>query len=372
MDSENNKPQERLPSFEPLEFDSKSEPKAKMPKTSFWDISIRKIFGEKEKTAKVTSPDALNSMATGCGQSEGAYPPFGCRYFSVPKYPFRKRHPFLFWIGIAFCVFFFFNVVIGITTEVFSGPKIAIVNIEGVILGSRDVNKWIEKVRKDPKVVGVLLRVDSSGGAVGASQEIYYAISRLAKEKPVVTSMGSVAASGGYYVSLPAKRIFAVPSTLTGSIGVKMSLTNVEELMKMVGVSSTTLATGNLKDAGTPFREMTPEEHQYLQSLIDDMFNDFVNVVAKHRRLFRENVLAVADGRGITGRQALEVKLIDELGDMQDALSYLKKECGIDPYEEITLVEGPEEGESSFLRRLILSTLQNTLGQSQQKHMFFY
>ena len=204
-----------------------------------------------------------------------------------------------------------------------SGDRVAVVAIEGVIADSRRVLDELERHQDNPAVRGLVLRIDSPGGAVAPSQEIHAGVwkFRRASGKPVVASMGRVAASGGYYVAAAATRILANPGTITGSIGVIMQLPNVSGLMEKVGVRTTIIKTGEFKYLGGAVRDLTPAERQLLQNMLDDVHAQFIDAVAAGRKLERGRVAALADGRIFTGRQALGVGLVDELGDLRDAVA---------------------------------------------------
>ena len=194
------------------------------------------------------------------------------------------------------------------------GKKVAVVEITGVILDGHDVIEDLRRYQDDDSVSAVVLRVDSPGGGVGASQEIHDAVAELAAAKPVVVSMGSVAASGGYYVSCPAQVIFANPGTITGSIGVIMEFTNLEDLMKWMKIHPEVIKSGEFKDTGSAYRPMTEAEQAYLQAFVNDVYEQFVEAVAQGRKMKPEDVKKLADGRIFTGRQAKALKLVDELG----------------------------------------------------------
>lgn len=197
--------------------------------------------------------------------------------------------------------------------------KIGVVPIEGVISDSIEINEYIDEFAKDHSISAVVVRIDSPGGGVAASQEIYEAIVALKKKKKVVVSMGSVAASGGLLIACAGDKIVANPGTITGSISAIMQFANVEELMKKVGVKASVVKSGPYKDIGSPVREMTPEERVIVQELIDDIYNQFVDVIVRDRKLTREQVVAIADGRVFSGRKAKEYGLVDQLGDMAAA-----------------------------------------------------
>ena len=159
------------------------------------------------------------------------------------------------------------------------GKKVAVVEITGIIMDSREAVEQLRRFQDDGNVSAVVLRVDSPGGGVGASQEIHDAVAELAAVKPVVVSMGSVAASGGYYVACPAQTIFANPGTITGSIGVIMEFTNLEDLMKWMKIKPEVIKSGEFKDTGSAYRPMTPDEKAYLQAFVNDVYEQFVEAV---------------------------------------------------------------------------------------------
>ncbi|MBI3353442.1 MAG: signal peptide peptidase SppA [Nitrospirae bacterium] len=211
------------------------------------------------------------------------------------------------------------------------GEKIAIINIKGVIVDSKKAVKEIRRYADNPSVKAILLRVDSPGGGVVASQEIYEEL-RWIKEKKgkkIVTSMGTVAASGGYYVACASDLIVANPGTLTGSIGVIMEFANLEGLFKKIGVEGVVIKSGKHKDIGSPFRGLTKEEKELLQGIIDDVYAQFVSAVVEGRKMKPETVKGLADGRIYTGRQAKELGLVDELGTLQDAINITARLAGI-------------------------------------------
>jgi protease-4 len=210
------------------------------------------------------------------------------------------------------------------------GNRVALVEVQGLILSAEDVVRELEEHLEDAGIRAVVVRVESPGGVVGPSQEIHDAVVRVRqKGKPVVVSMGAIAASGGYYLAAPANHIVASPGTLTGSIGVLMQLAEIEGLLKKVGVHLEVIKAGRHKDVGNFARAMTPEERAILQALLDDMYDQFVTVVAEGRRLDRAKVLELADGRIYTGRRAKELGLVDSLGGLEDAVSTAGKLAGI-------------------------------------------
>ncbi|MEW6324919.1 MAG: signal peptide peptidase SppA [Nitrospirota bacterium] len=234
----------------------------------------------------------------------------------------------------------------------FGGPRLAVVRIEGVIADAKETLGELERYANNPSVPALVLRIDSPGGAVVPAQEIYDAVNRLRTKygKKVVVSMGSVAASGGYYIAAASDKIVASPGSLTGSIGVIMEIPNVEGLMKKVGVQSVVIKSGRNKDVGSPFRQMKPEERALLQAVLDDVHHQFIEAVAKGRGLDVVDVTRLADGRIFTGRQAQTMGLVDQLGGLRDA---------IDEAAALAKIEGePEvlESEPGFsFRRLLQS-----------------
>ena len=211
-----------------------------------------------------------------------------------------------------------------------SGDKVAVVELKETIVSSEDIVRQFKKYNDNHSVKAIVFRVESPGGGVAASQEIFEEVRKTRKSgKPVVVSMGSVAASGGYYVSVPATKIFANPGTLTGSIGVIIEFMHFKELMNKIGVDETTIKTGKFKDIGSPYRKTTEEEKEYFQFVIGDVYDQFVTAVATERKLDREHVKKYADGRVFTGRQALEYGFVDTLGTFEDAIKDAAKLGGI-------------------------------------------
>lgn len=253
---------------------------------------------------------------------------------ALPKKPWRKRHPWLFRLAALFVLFMAVGIAGSFSESMeeagmMTPDTIGIVRIDGMIMESGATVAWIDKLRENPKVHGVLLRINSPGGAVVPSQEIHMAIKRLAAKKPVVVSMGTAAASGGYYIAVAADYIVANPSTLTGSIGVRMDLINAQKLADFIGIQPQGLSSGPLKEAGSPYRPLREDERAYLQGMVQDMYDVFVEYVAAGRKMDIKQVRALADGRAYTGRQALELGLVDELGDYGAALQKLVMMSGL-------------------------------------------
>ena len=212
-----------------------------------------------------------------------------------------------------------------------SDERIALIRIEGLILDAKEPIEEIARYSENPSIKAIVLRIDSPGGAVVPSQEIYEEVKRIRAEskKKVVVSMGTVAASGGYYIASASDRIVANPGTLTGSIGVIMELANVTGLLEKIGVESVVVKSGRHKDIGSPFRRMGAEEKQILQNVLDDVHNQFIEAVSEARGLEIGRVRRLADGRIFTGRQARELGLVDDLGGLQDTIRMTAEMVGI-------------------------------------------
>lgn len=208
-------------------------------------------------------------------------------------------------------------------------PGVGLVEVRGMITDSKEPIRQLRHFLKADQVKAVVLRVDSPGGVVGPSQEIYEEVRKLAAKKKVVVSMGSLAASGGYYIAAPATLIYANPGTITASIGVLIKFSNLEGLFSKLGVSSSTIKTGTYKDAGAPDRQLSAEDRAMFQSLINSTHEQFVRAVAEGRKLPIDEVRKIADGRVLSGEQAKEVKLVDKLGNLQDAIEEAGRLAGI-------------------------------------------
>ncbi len=231
------------------------------------------------------------------------------------------------------------------------GDRIAVVKVEGIILDPELVVKKIEACREDKSVKALVLRVDSPGGSVGASQEIYRALERFkVTGKPLVVSMGNVAASGGYYISVPADAIYANEGSITGSIGVIVQHIDYKNLLERLGVRTTAVKTGKFKDTLSPLRGLTLEEREYLKKTIEDAHEQFINAILKHRKakVDEERLRSVADGRILTGRMAKELGLVDELGNLSDAIDRARQMAGV-PEARVFYIEERK----GLLRRLV-------------------
>ncbi|PLX80834.1 MAG: signal peptide peptidase SppA [Desulfuromonas sp.] len=260
-----------------------------------------------------------------------------------------KKHPFrlaLIIVGVVF-LFFFVSVLVlaslfGTSPRLPSNQKVAVIPVQGPILVPETVVNQLIDFREDDGVKAIVLRVNSPGGGVGPSQEIAAEVEKTAAVKPVVVSMGTVAASGGYYISAPAHEIFANPGTLTGSIGVIMEFTNIEDLLSKVGLQSQVIKSGEMKDVGSAVRPMTDQDRTVLQGIIDDVHQQFVDFVAKGRKMDPAVVGNLADGRVYTGRQALANGLIDKLGTLQDAIAAAGNLGGIEGEPDVVYPPEPE------------------------------
>ncbi|MCH8313059.1 MAG: signal peptide peptidase SppA [Nitrospinae bacterium] len=249
-----------------------------------------------------------------------------------------------------------------------SDNQIAIVEIRGMITGSRVTVQQLRDFQHNPKVKGIILRIDSPGGGVGPSQEIYNAVTRIREEgrKKIFASLGSVAASGGYYIASAADTIFANPGTLTGSIGVIMAFSNIQDLIEKIGIRPEVIKSGAFKDVGSPVRPISSEERKLLQNLVDDVHQQFVEDVAKGRNLPIQDVQRLADGRVYTGRQAFELKMVDHLGGLQDAIDLLATQAGIEGAPQIV----QKEEKMPFLDWLLQSSFKKNLTETLSPYIY--
>lgn len=253
---------------------------------------------------------------------------------SMPADHSRKRRPLrtLFWVlAVGFGGILLLNIIFP-DLDLSSGDRIALIRVEGVIVDSQETVGELRKFSENPYVKAIVLRIDSPGGGVVPSQEIYDAVKRIRAKhnKAVIASLGSVAASGGYYIAAATDRIVANPGTLTGSIGVIMETANVEGLLQKIGVEGVVIKSGKYKDVGSPLRKMSEEERALLQNVMDDVHRQFIEAVAEGREIELKDAQALADGRIFTGRQAKEVQLVDEIGDLEDAIQLAADVVGIE------------------------------------------
>jgi protease-4 len=232
------------------------------------------------------------------------------------------------------------------------GERIAVIPVEGVIGDDREILEQIRRFRDDRSIKGYVIAINSPGGSVGPSQSIYSELRRLREDgdRPVIASIGGVGASGGYYIALGADSIFALPGSLTGSIGVIMELPEIRELMDKVGVDVRTIKSAEHKDVGSMFREMSPSDSVVLNALVQDVYDQFVDAVASERKMQREQLLPVADGRVLSGRQAQRSGLVDRLGNVQDAIATAGRMAGLGSDPEVAF---PEKDRPTFLDVLL-------------------
>jgi protease-4 len=270
----------------------------------------------------------------------------------------RKALRLILWSLLAGLLVVFLATVLWPDLDLSGEDRIALIRVEGVILDAQQTVGDLKKFGDSPSVKAIVLRIDSPGGGVVPSQEIHDAVMRVRNKqnKAVVASMGTVAASGGYYIAAATDRIMANPGTLTGSIGVIMELANLEGLLKKIGVDNVVVKSGRHKDIGSPFRKMSDEDRRILQSVMDDVHTQFIEAVAEGRSLDVSDVQPLADGRIFTGRQAKEIKLVDELGDLDDAIRLAADLAGIEGEPKVV-----EPRKRFSVRELIESRLFGTL-----------
>ncbi|MBI9087105.1 MAG: signal peptide peptidase SppA [Desulfobacterales bacterium] len=280
---------------------------------------------------------------------------------------FSRRHPILFF-------FLIFSAIASVTVIVVTtvvalairgdqfhglmedgGSKVGVVEITGVIADARKTLETLKYFREDDTIQAVMVRIDSPGGAVGPSQEIYRAVRKTSETKKVVASLGSVAASGGYYIAAAADGIMANPGTITGSIGVIMGFTNFEGLLEKIGLFPVVIKSGEYKDMGSPVREMRPDERNLLQGMTQKIHGQFVSDVAKGRHLPLEKVQSLADGRIFTGEESVAMGLVDRLGNFDDALEWTGRMAGIEGEVEAVY---PQERRFSYIEMLTGSSIE--------------
>ncbi len=262
-----------------------------------------------------------------------------------------KKRAFFLLLALLFLTSIVFGLISSIILkEVSIFNKIGVIPIEGIISDSYEITSQIEEFRKNDSIKAIIIRINSPGGAVAPTQEIYREIRKTAKEKPVVASIGSIGASGGYYIASAATKIVANPGTITGSIGVIMNFVQIDELLKKLGIRLSVIKTGEFKDIGAPYRKMTQREKELIRDMLMEVKEQFVKAVAQARGIPVEEVEKIADGRIILGSQAKRLGLVDELGNFQDAVELAKKLANIKG--EVRLVY-PKSYRFSILRRLI-------------------
>lgn len=270
---------------------------------------------------------------------------------------FSRRHPYLFFL-LAFAaiiagssiVLSLLNLISKDQSEIGFGQKVGVIEINGVIADSKKILEQIKAFRNNSSVKSIVLRINSPGGAVGPSQEIYREIRKTIEEKKVIASMGTIAASGGYYIAAAADGIVANPGTITGSIGVILGYTNFEELFEKIGLNPVVIKSGEYKDIASPVRTMTESERALLQEFSDNVHAQFIGHVASARKLPFDQVKEIADGRIFSGEQAQSLALVDRLGNLEDAIEWAGRLGGIKG--DITAVYPPEE-KLPFIKYLV-------------------
>jgi len=287
---------------------------------------------------------------------------------------FIRRHPYLFFlltfsaivcIGAVTVSYLFVK---GLEKTQFSdlviepgGGNVGIVEIKGVITDSKETIRLVKRFREDEAIKAIVLRIESPGGVVGPSQEIYREVRKTVSEKKVVVSMGSVAASGGYYIAAAADGIVANPGTITGSIGVIMGYTNFEQPLQKIGLIPVVIKSGEYKDIGSPTRPMSPQEKEVLQHFVDQTHRQFVRAISEGRGMDPDVVASLADGRIFTGEEAFKKGLVDQLGNLEDAIEWAGRLAGIKG--KISRVYKRED-KFSFLKYLSESVLKDLIGQT--------
>jgi protease-4 len=282
----------------------------------------------------------------------------------LPAKTKKSRSPLVWILGLSAVFFFLFLIGSGIALlgssgksakhkrgaagALFSDGSVGILEVSGVIMDSKKTLKRLESFEEDDDVKAVVVRLNSPGGSVGPSQEIYEAVRKF--KKPIVSSMGSIAASGAFYIAMGTKKIFANAGTLTGSIGVIMEFANIEKLYEWAKIKRFAIKTGKFKDTGSEYREMTAEDRALLQDLVDDVLLQFKQAVADGRKLPMAAVTPIADGRVLSGSQAKKAKLIDEIGTLQDAVDEAAKLAGLTGKPNVVY---PEKSRSKLFEMLL-------------------
>jgi len=279
---------------------------------------------------------------------------------SSPNQSFRCAHPFLFTfivLGVLALIFTagISSLAVYLTSnsqqaDIFGNKSgIGVIDLKGVIVSADETLADIAAFRENTEVKAIVVRIDSPGGTVGASQEIYQELLKTRETKPVVASMGSIAASGGYYAAIGAQEIFASPGTLTGSIGVILKFANLEKIFDKIGYEPEVIKSGAHKDIGSTSRPMTDEERALLQDLIDNVYQQFITAVSKERSIALKRVHTLADGRIFSGEQAKNLGLIDDFGNFNDAVMRAASLAGLSTGQMPPLVY-PESEKFSLLK----------------------
>ena len=271
---------------------------------------------------------------------------------------FSRRHPYLFFLVIMTSVICSSSVIIAFISGFSStsenrskGEKIGVIEISGVILESTDIIDQLKNFRERKDIKAVVLRINSPGGGVAPSQEIYKAVKRLSSIKKTIASFGSVAASGGYYVASAADYIMTNPGTITGSIGVIMEYTNLQDIMDKIGIKPVVIKSGKFKDTGSPTRALRDDEKEFLQTFVNGIHDQFVKDVAEGRHKPEEQIRKYADGRIISGNDAVSLGFADKIGNFEDALDFAAELSGIEKGKYQTVY--PPKEKLSFIKEII-------------------
>jgi len=258
------------------------------------------------------------------------------------------------------------------TSGISFADQVALLEIRGVITEGKPFTDLLARYKEDKDVKAIIILIESPGGGVAPSQEIFTELSRIRDHKPVVAFLGNVAASGGYYIAAGASRIVASPGSITGSIGVVIQLSNVEQLFEKLGLDLFAIKAGKYKDMGSPYREMTDDERKLLQSVIDDVHGQFIADVAKGRNLPEGQVRAIADGRIMTGSQAKELGLVDETGNFEDVMRLTKSLAGIKGKVSIVRPERKRQSLIGYFLDEFLGGLTERLGINSPRLLALY
>ncbi len=269
---------------------------------------------------------------------------------------FKRRHPYLFFILVFTAIISTFSIAINIVTgvmlrkDVEAVEGVGIIEVRGMIVDATGITDQLKAFRENDNIKAIVLRIESPGGGVGPSQEIYREIRRTVGVKPVVASMGAMAASGGYYVAAGTDGIMANPGTITGSIGVLMQFTNFREMFEKIGIQSDIIKSAEYKDIGSPFRDLSEDEESTLQQFVDSVHRQFIVDVASGRNMSEEEISDVADGMIFSGEYAKEKGLVDRLGNFNDAVEWAGEKAGLE--DDIARIYPPKE-KFSFIRKIL-------------------
>ena len=281
-----------------------------------------------------------------------------------------KKHPLALAIGVCALIVAVFGGALFVLkpglrpTALFEG-KVGVLPVTGLIVMSRPFNEQLQRLRRDPSIKAIVIRVNSGGGGAAASQEIYREVARTAKVKPVVGSMGGVAASGGYYLLAPCTKIVASPASLTGSIGVILNITDAQKLLQKLGVRVESVRAGNLKGAGMISRPLSDAERANLQEVIDQTHRQFIADVARARHMPYDKVAALANGGVYTGAKAKQLGLVDVMGNFEDAVTLAAKLAHIKGEPTVVWPEKEKSWLASLVRdqvRLLIDELRAQAG----------